>query len=102
MAINLLSGVFTDSSDFSTEEETIFESPSTLTMLINTFCDCGVHFNSAVNPFIYAYRIKDVRDAVKKLFKFNSDKADSSSYEMKDSSNISKFSTDPPTSQTLT
>lgn len=32
------------------------------------FTICIAHFSPAVNPFIYAYRIKDVRDTVKQVF----------------------------------
>lgn len=36
----------------------------------NMMSICLSHFNSAANPFIYAYRIKDVREfVVKRIFK---------------------------------
>lgn len=33
------------------------------------FAACAAHFNSAIDPVIYAYRIKDVRVIIKRLFK---------------------------------
>lgn len=35
------------------------------------FAMCTSHFNAAVNPFIYAFQIREVRDTVKKIFKVN-------------------------------
>lgn len=33
------------------------------------FCYCAVHYNSAIDPLIYAYRIKDVGDAVRRTLR---------------------------------
>lgn len=33
---------------------------------IEFFCYCAVHYNSAIDPIIYAYRIKDVQSAIKR------------------------------------
>lgn len=39
----------------------------------HVFSVCATHFNSAIDPIIYAYRIKDVRDTMKNLFRGNQD-----------------------------
>lgn len=36
--------------------------------LVDFFCYCAVHFNSAIDPLIYAYRIRDVRMAIRRSF----------------------------------
>lgn len=36
--------------------------------LIDNFCYCAIHFNSAINPIIYAFRIRDLRNAIKRTF----------------------------------
>lgn len=33
----------------------------------NKISMCAAHFSSAVNPFIYAYRVKDIRDTFKEV-----------------------------------
>lgn len=35
------------------------------------FCAAATFLSSAINPLIYAFRMKDIRDAVKNLFKCN-------------------------------
>lgn len=35
--------------------------------ILKNFCYCAVHFNSAIDPIIYAFRIGDVRRATKKI-----------------------------------
>lgn len=37
--------------------------------IIVNLCYCAVHFNFAIDPIIYAYRVKDIREAVHKLFR---------------------------------
>lgn len=36
---------------------------------IQYFTLCTSHFNPAINPFIYAYRIRDVRDTMKRFLR---------------------------------
>jgi 7 transmembrane receptor (rhodopsin family) len=36
--------------------------------VFKTFASWLTHFNSAINPFIYAYRIQTVSDVMKKIF----------------------------------
>lgn len=45
-----------------TENGNFFQSHWILQLYFNLSV-CAAHFNSALNPFIYAYRIKDVREA---------------------------------------
>lgn len=45
----------------------------TQAQLINYLCYCAVHYISAVNPIIYAFRIVDVRIAMKRLFRMKED-----------------------------
>ncbi|KAL7049575.1 hypothetical protein ACKWTF_003774 [Chironomus riparius] len=54
--------------------------PIQIIYVVTVFCDkcidvwfiglfiCIAHFNSAINPLIYAYRMKDIRKAILKLF----------------------------------
>lgn len=55
-----------------TRNSLLFQTNSLLRAFHN-FSICAAHFNSAINPFIYAYRIKDVRETVKMMYmKFKS------------------------------
>lgn len=44
--------------------------------VIETFCLCATHWNAAIDPVIYAYRIKDIRDAIKNTFRCAAKKED--------------------------
>lgn len=39
-----------------------------LIAVIENFCYCAIHYNTAINPTIYALRIADVRNAIKRTF----------------------------------
>lgn len=39
-----------------------------LSKIISYFGYCAIHSSTAIDPIIYAYRIKDVRDAIKRTF----------------------------------
>lgn len=52
----------------STENVKVFQT-HWLLRLFHVFSICIAHFNSVLNPFIYAYRIKDVREAMKDVFR---------------------------------
>lgn len=37
--------------------------------VIETFCLCATHWNAAIDPVIYAYRIKDIRKAINRTLR---------------------------------
>lgn len=39
--------------------------------IFHIFSICAAHFNSAIDPIIYAYRIKDIRETLKKFLGCN-------------------------------
>lgn len=46
----------------------VIENDEVLSHLVDFLCYSAIHLSPAMNPLIYAFRMKDVRDAVKKLF----------------------------------
>lgn len=51
-----------------TSDEEWYEKPWVIQL--HKLSTCVAHLNSVANPFIYAYRMKGVRDTVKNLFVF--------------------------------
>lgn len=43
--------------------------------VVGNFCTCAVHFHAAINPIIYAFRIRDVRNAIRRTFGFSEEDA---------------------------
>lgn len=48
-----------------------FFQTNNLLRVYHVFSICIAHFNSAVNPFIYAYKVKHMRDKMKEILKCN-------------------------------
>lgn len=53
------------------DRETIFYGKDhTWHTILKNFCYLAVHINAAIDPVILAYRIKDVRNAIKRVLRY--------------------------------
>lgn len=50
-------------------EDIMFFQANDLLRTYYIFAICFAHFNSGVNPFIYAFRLRNVREAMKKVLR---------------------------------
>jgi hypothetical protein len=46
---------------------------SEFSIFIDAFCFCATHYNSAIDPIIYAYRMKNIRNAIKRTLRCGQD-----------------------------
>lgn len=60
--------------------------------MFQAFSVCAAHFNSAANPFIYAYRMKGVGDMVKEIFMRNQPVVEEKTSSAQQDTNTPKFS----------
>lgn len=52
------------------------DSNSSFAKVVETFCLCATHWNASIDPVIYAYRIKDIREAIKNTLRCATKKED--------------------------